>query len=205
MNVIEAIKTRQSIKEYDPTVSISKEEILTMLEEAHQAPSSWNLQPWRFVVIQSPEVKSQLKPHVLFNVSQLETSSFLVLILNDLKRYDLFPVLNDLELQAGLVTPEQSVARLAKAEQAKATRTPESLDREGLLDCGIVAQNLMLVAKGHGYDSCPMGGFNRDGFMDVLQLDKYRYKPVLLISIGKAIKKPAKSLRLPLENIITIY
>lgn len=115
MNVIEAIKTRQSIKEYDPKVTISKEEILTMLEEAHQAPSSWNLQPWRFVVIQSQDMRAQLKPHVLFNGSQLETSSFLVLILNDLKRYDLFPVLNDLELKAGLVTPEQSVARLAKA------------------------------------------------------------------------------------------
>jgi nitroreductase len=204
MNVIEAIKTRQSIKEYDPSIVISKAEIMTMLEEAHQAPSSWNLQPWRFVVIQSPDIKVQLKPHVLFNVSQLETSSFLVLILNDLKRYDLFPLLNDLELKAGLVTPEQSVARLAKVEQAKATRTPESLEREGLLDCGIVAQNLMLVAKGHGYDSCPMGGFNRDGFMDVLQLDKVRYKPVLLISIGKALKRPSKSLRLPIDAIVNV-
>lgn len=203
MDILEAIQSRQSIREYDASVTISKEEIQTMLQEAHQAPSSWNLQPWRFVVIQDPDIKKQLKPHVLFNVSQLETSSFLVLILNDLKRYELFPVLNDLELKAGLITPEQSEARLAKAEQAKATRTLESLDREGLLDCGIVAQNLMLVAKGHGYDSCPMGGFNRDGFMEILQLDTTRYKPVLLMSIGKAKGTMKKSLRLPLESVIT--
>ena len=201
MNVLEAIQQRQSIREYDAIYKISQEEILTILNEAGRAPSSWNLQPWRFVVIQDETIKAQLKPHVYFNVPQLETSSFLVLILNDLHRYDLFPILNDLELKAGYVTPEQASVRLEKANQSKATRTLESLDREGLLDCGIVAQNLMLVAKGHGLDSCPMGGFNRDAFMEVLQLDTKRYKPVLLISIGKGKGPLRPSLRLPTETI----
>ncbi len=204
MNVLDAIQSRQSIREYDANVTISKEEIMTMLQEAGRAPSSWNLQPWRFVVIQDPAIKAQLKPYVYFNVPQLETSSFLVLILNDLKRYDLFPILNDLELKAGYVNAEQAQARQAKADQAKTTRTLESLDREGLLDCGIVAQNLMLVAKGHGYDSCPMGGFDRDNFMKILELDTNRYKPVVLISIGKAKGALRPSLRFP-TDAITIF
>lgn len=204
MTILDAIHTRQSIREYDPSFKLSHDDIMTLLTEAGRAPSSWNLQPWRFVVIQDEAIKTQLKPHVYFNIPQLETSSLLVLILNDLQRYDLFPVLNDLELKAGYVNEEQAKARQAKADQAKATRSVESLDREGLLDCGIVAQNLMLVAKGHGLDSCPMGGFNRDAFMQILELDTQRYKPVLLISIGKAKGTIRPSLRLPTESI-TIF
>jgi nitroreductase len=204
MTVLQAIQSRQSIREYDPSFKVSQDDIVTLLTEAGRAPSSWNLQPWRFVVIQDEAIKLSLKPHVYFNVPQLETSSFLVLILNDLQRYDLFPILNDLELKAGYVTPEQAAVRQEKANQSKATRTVESLDREGLLDCGIVAQNLMLAAKGHGLDSCPMGGFNRDAFMDILQLDTKRYKPVVLISIGKAKGDLRPSLRFPTEAI-TIF
>jgi nitroreductase len=175
-----------------------------MLTEASSAPSSWNLQPWRFVIIQNPEVKAKLRPYVLFNTPQLDTASALVLILNDLDRYALFPVMNKMELDAGFITEEHYKVRNQKAEQARATRSKESLDREGLLDCGLVAQNLMIIARAYGYDSCPMGGFDRDNFMKVLEIDTNRYKPVVLISIGKRLKDAKQTLRFPINTITTI-
>ena len=46
---------RKSIRRYDENVKISREEILTMLDEANRAPSSVNLQPWRYVVVDTKE------------------------------------------------------------------------------------------------------------------------------------------------------
>ena len=204
MDTIQAILTRQSIREYDPRVKIDEATLLKMLTEASSAPSSWNLQPWRFVVIQNPELKAKLRPYVLFNTPQLDTASALVLILNDLDRYALFPVMNKMELDAGFITEEHYKVRNQKAEQARATRSKESLDREGLLDCGLVAQNLMIIARAYGYDSCPMGGFDRDNFMKVLEIDSNRYKPVVLIAIGKRAKDAKQTLRFPITTITTI-
>ena len=204
MDAIQAILSRQSIREYDPQVKIDEATLLKMLTEASSAPSSWNLQPWRFVLIQNPALKAKLRPYVLFNTPQLDTASALVLILNDLDRYALFPVMNKMELDAGFITEEHYKVRNQKAEQARATRSKEFLDREGLLDCGLVAQNLMIVARAYGYDSCPMGGFDRDNFMKVLEIDTNRYKPVVLISIGKRAKDAKQTLRFPIHTITTI-
>jgi nitroreductase len=204
MDTKQAILTRQSIREYDPTFKIDEATLLQLLQEASTAPSSWNLQPWRFVIIQQPEMKAKLRPFVYSNTPQLETSSALILVLNDLDRYAMYPILNQMDLDAGIITQEHFKIRQQKAEQARATRTKESLDREGLLDCGIVSQNIMILARGYGFDTCPMGGFDRDAFMKILDIDANRYKPVMLISIGKKAKEPKKTLRFQIKEITFI-
>jgi nitroreductase len=149
-------------------------------------------------------MKAKLRPFVYSNTPQLDTSSALILILNDLDRYAMYPILNQMDLDAGLITQDHFKIRQQKAEQARATRSKESLDREGLLDCGLVAQNIMILARGYGFDTCPMGGFDRDQFMSILGIDNTRYKPVVLISIGKRVKDAKKSFRFPIKTITTI-
>jgi nitroreductase len=122
-------------------------------------------------------------------------------VLNDLHRYDVFKTINQQDLDAGLVTQEFFNQRQAKAEQAKVTRTKDALAREGLFDCGLVTQNILSIATAKGYDTCVMGGFDRDQFMKTLNLDTDRYLPVVLISIGKAASLPKVSLRLPIDLI----
>lgn len=48
---------RKSVRHYDETYKISQEEMLEMIQEATTAPSSVNMQPWRFVVVESDEEK----------------------------------------------------------------------------------------------------------------------------------------------------
>jgi nitroreductase len=205
MNTLEAVLSRQSIRSYDPNVKIDQATLTLILQQAASAPSSWNLQPWRFVVITDAQLKQKLRPHVLFNTSQLDTAAALILVLNDLDRYALFPIMNQMELDAGYITKEHFTVRQQKAEQARATRSKDSLAKEGLLDCGLVTQNLMIIAREHGYDTCPMGGFDRQQFMTVLELDQNRYQPVVLLSIGKKLpnQEERKTLRLPIESITT--
>ena len=61
----------------------------------------------------------------------------------------------------------------------------------------------MLVARAHGYDTNPIGGFERDQIAEVLNLDKERYYPVMILSIGKAAEKGYPSYRLPTSDITT--
>ncbi|WP_249596897.1 nitroreductase family protein, partial [Peribacillus frigoritolerans] len=65
---------RRSIKNYDKSVKISREEMEKILTLATLAPSSVNMQPWRFLVIDSPEGKATLAPLARFNQKQDDTS-----------------------------------------------------------------------------------------------------------------------------------
>jgi len=59
MEVIEAIKSRRSIRRYksDP---VKDEDLQTVLEAARWAPSWYNTQCWRFIVVKDPEIKAEL-------------------------------------------------------------------------------------------------------------------------------------------------
>src|SRR5699024_2528244 len=70
-----------------------------------------------------------------------------------------------------------------------------------LIDGGLVAMQLMLVARAHGYDTCPIGGFEKDKIVEALGMDKERYIPVMLVSIGKADDTGYPSVRLPIDKI----
>jgi len=80
---------RKSVRGYDETYKISHEEMLEMIQEATTAPSSVNMQPWRFVVVESDEQKANLKPLIRFNTRQNDTSSAMVLIFGDMACYEL--------------------------------------------------------------------------------------------------------------------
>ena len=79
---------RKSIRLYDENFKISQEEMLEMIQEATTTPSSVNMQPWRFVVVESEEAKAKLKPLIRFNTRQNDTSSAMVLIFGDMQCYE---------------------------------------------------------------------------------------------------------------------
>ncbi len=56
MNVLDAIKTRRSIRKYKPG-EIPVEDLKEILKAAQLAPSAGNKQPWRFVVVSDAEMK----------------------------------------------------------------------------------------------------------------------------------------------------
>ena len=57
--VLEAIRGRRSVRAYERKL-VPKDLLTTVIEAANQAPSGMNTQPWRFVVVESPELKRKL-------------------------------------------------------------------------------------------------------------------------------------------------
>ena len=59
----------------------------------------------------------------------------------------------------------------------------------------------MLVARSHGYDTNPIGGFDADQLAAAFDLDEERFHPVMILSIGKAMETGYESVRLSAEKI----
>ncbi len=86
-----------------------------------------------------------------------------------------------------------------KAHYAAAS---EELNKETvLIDGGLVSMQLMLAARAHGYDTNAIGGYEKDQIAEAFGLDKERYAPVMLLSIGKAANSGYPSVRLPIEKV----
>lgn len=197
----EILRGRRSIRNYDTSVKISKEEMTEILEEATLAPSSVNMQPWRFVVIESEEGKAKLTPLAKFNQLQVETSSAVIALFGDLNNFDYCEEIYSKAVELGYMPLEVKEKQTSFIAAHALTLDPQVNKDTVLIDGGLVAMQLMLVARSHGYDTCPIGGFEKDQIAEAFDLDKNRYVPVMLISIGKAADSGYKSVRLPVDKI----
>lgn len=192
---------RTSIRKYDPSVKISKEEMSNILQDAITAPSSLNLQPWRFFVFDTAEGKELIKPFMMFNEQQWETSSAIIAVFGDMECALYADKLLSAGVEQNLMPVEYKEKMLGMINGFHTSFTEERLRNSVLLDCGFVTMQLMLSAKAYGYDTNPIGGFMRKELTEALNLDAKRYIPVILISIGKAAEKGKDSIRFSVDEI----
>ncbi|WP_268625278.1 nitroreductase family protein [Paenibacillus alvei] len=192
---------RRSIRKYDSSVKISKEEMAAMIEDATRAPSSVNMQPWRFLVIESEAGKATLAPLARFNQQQVETSSAMIAVFGDLNSFENGENIYSKAVELGYMPIEVKEKQMAALTNYYANLSPEVNKETVLIDGGLVSMQFMLTARAHGYDTCPIGGFEKDQIAEAFGMDKDRYVPVMLISIGKADGAGYQSVRLPVETI----
>ncbi|MEH7352996.1 nitroreductase family protein [Neobacillus drentensis] len=199
----ELIKERHSVRKYDPTYKISQEEIKDILKEATLAPSSSNLQPWRFIVIQDQETKKELRT-IANNQEQVVTASAVIAVLGDKEMYKSVEKVYRSALEAGFMD-EANMERLIESTNKTYPFAPEETRKNiAAFDAGLISMQIMLIAKDRGFDTVPMGGFNKEQFMEKFKVSD-RYYPVVLIPIGKAAAPAFKTTRLPLEDALIDY
>ncbi|QOS78884.1 nitroreductase family protein [Paenibacillus sp. JNUCC31] len=197
---------RRAIKKYDTSVKISRDEMKDILTKATKAPSSYNLQSWRFLVIESEEAKSKLLPLAIFNgqqynEQQIVTSSAVIAIFGDLEHVASAPEIFNAEVKQGSMT--ESVSEyILEAINIHYSNSPDHFRKDvALTDGGLVAMQLMLVARSYGYDTCAMGGYDKENIAEIFGLDKERYVSVMLVSIGKADSDGRPSTRKPIADV----
>ncbi|SDC83797.1 Nitroreductase [Terribacillus halophilus] len=198
---LQIVQDRRSIRTYDENVKISKEEMSEMLTVATKAPSSVNLQPWRFVVIESPEAKAKLAPLARFNQQQVKTSSAVIAVFADMNNLDYLEEIYGKAVENGLMPQEVKDQQVVAIRNLLSGITEQQNRETILIDSGLISMQLMLTAKAYGYDTNPIGGFEKDQIAEAFDLDKDRYVPVMLLSIGKAADAGYKSYRMPVEQI----
>lgn len=190
MDTLEAIQQRRSVKYYDPEHKMSPEEIKTLMEHAILSPTSFNIQNWRFVVVEDAEIKQKLKA-AAFNQAQVSDASIVVLVCADLMAWG-----QDAQRywrNAPEAVQQQLVPMIGKFYD----NNPQLQRDEAMRSCGIASQTIMLAAKAMGYDTCPMIGFDPVKTAEIVNLPE-NHVIGLMITVGKALK-PAQSRSGPLD------
>lgn len=197
------MKGRRSIRNYDPTIKISREEMEQIINDTVKAPSSVNMQPWRFVVVESDAGKEILAPLVRFNKVQNETSAAMIVIFGDLNSFEHAEKIYGTAVEQELMPQEVKERQLEVLSPLFEQMSTEDKKEMATIDGALAAMNLMLVARAYGYDTNPIGGFEREHIAEALDMDKERYYPVMIVSIGKANEEGYPSYRLPATDITT--
>lgn len=197
----EVMLKRSSIRKYDSSVKIPREEMKNILKDAMTAPSSLNLQPWRFVVVDSTEGKEKIKPYMMFNELQWQTSAAIIAVFGDLQCASNAEKLYSSAVEHKLLPQQKKEAMVEMINTYVSSYTIDRLSNSIMLDCGFVAMQIMLSAKNYGYDTNPIGGYVRDEFTKAVGLDTNRYLPVILLSIGKADEEAHASVRFSVDEV----
>lgn len=194
------IRERHSVRKYDPNHKIAREDIEEMLEVATLAPSSSNLQPWRFIVFEEEQAKKELR-EIAYNQEPVETASAVIAVLGDTEMYKNTEKIYRASYEAGYMD-EENMRRLIDSTNSTYPHAPvEARKNIASFDAGLVSMQLMLIAKERGYDTVPMGGFDKEKFAQKYAVSD-RYMPILLIALGKAAGSAFQSSRLPIEDVV---
>jgi nitroreductase len=180
------IKERHSVRKYDPAFKISKEEIKELLADATLAPSSSNVQPWRFLVIDSQPLKEKLHP-IAFSQQQVVDASAVIVVLGDLEGYKLADKIFSRSVELGHMTEDAKNTMVERTVDMYSSLPQEVLRKIVYTDGGLISMQLMLAAKARGYDTVPMGGYNAAKLVEVFGISE-RYVPIMLIAVGKGIE-----------------
>ena len=161
------VRERRSVRSFSDR-PVEQEKVVICLEAARLAPSADNAQPWRFLVIDDPEVKSRFAKKAFSGIYAVTrfAAKAPVLIL----------VMAKLDVVAH---------RLAKQIQGI---------RFQFLDIGIAGEHIVLQAQELGLGTCWIGWFDTRKTRKYFRIPK-RYKIMSLLAMGYAGEKPVKPLK----------
>ena len=199
-NFYNVLHERKAIKKYDSSYKISKDEMSEIIALASKAPSSVNMQPWRFIVVESETAKEKLVTLSPFNKEKIESSSAVIAIFADKDYFSFAEEIFSQSVKLGYMPQEVKETQLNTFKPYQATLSDQQIRETIILDAGLVSMQLMLVARAYGYDTNPMGGYDKENIAEALNLDKERCIPVMLLSIGKAKTQGFNSYRLPVKT-----
>ena len=196
MNTIEAIYNRRAIKHFDSGHQMSAEEEAKLLEATIQAPTSFNIQHWRLVVLRDPELRQKIRTEFGNDQAQMTDASLLVLFTADMNAWKKNP-------ERYWANAPKEVADLLVSWMGPFHEGREWLQRdEAQRSIGLAMQTLMLAAQELGYQSCPMIGFDIEKVAELINLpDDHVMGP--MVAIGKGTKDPwPKPGQLPLAEVV---
>ncbi|MBZ0257026.1 nitroreductase family protein, partial [bacterium] len=163
MNVIEAIKQRRAVKHYDPDFTLPQQDFDLIMEAALNAPTSFNIQNWRFIRVRDKETRKQLRA-AAWDQAQVTDASELLILCADLKSWEKSP-------ERYWRNAPKDVQDFMVPAIDDFYRGHDWLQRdEAMRSVGLVGQTIMLTAKSLGYDTCPMVGFDQEAVAKIIQL-----------------------------------
>lgn len=183
MDVIKALQERRSINFFEPGKAIPAGKLNELFELANLSPSSFNLQPWKVVVVKDPENKKILK-QCAFNQPKVEEASAVLIIIAEIRGVEEnIDRMLDSWQKLGYIKPEMRETYRTMALNLYGAE--DSLKRRlfAVKNASLFAMNIMIAAKGIGLETHPMDGFDEDCIKKEFKIPQDKSIP-MLIAVG---------------------
>lgn len=171
--MLELVKNRQSDRSYS-NKAVEKEKLERIIEAGRMAPSACNAQPWKFIIVDDPDLLNQLA----------EAASAKLLGMNSF---------------VGQAPVQIIVVREKANMSSRIGKTVKNKDYS-LIDIGIATGNICLQARAEGLGSCIIGWFDEKMVRKILHIPASK-RVELIITIGYAAKELREKRRKPPEEI----
>jgi len=181
MKTIDAIQARRAVKHFDANHEMTAEEVNEILSLAVLSPTAFNIQNWRFVVVDDADLRQKIR-EVAWDQAQVTDTSLFIVLCADLKSWEREP-------ERYWVNAPKEVQEFILPAIDTYYRGKDQVQRdEAMRSCGIAAQTIMLAAKSLGYDSCPMDGFDFEKVAELINLPD-DHVIAMFVAIGKGTKE----------------
>ena len=204
--IIDALNFRYATKQFDPSKKLDEKTLNTILEAGRLSPSSYGLQPWKFVVVTDEEVRKKLK-NSGFNQPQIIDASHIIVIAarDNVDESYIDEYMSLIAETKGTKSEElEGFKRMIIGSISGQTwgATFAWNTKQTYIPLGAMIETSALL----GVDSCPMEGFNPVEFDEILGLLESGYRSVVLLAVGYRLNEDPASkepkVRFPAEKII---
>ena len=184
MDIIERLEWRYATKKFDPSKLLSEEKLNVIKRAFNLTALSFGLQTITLVIVKDQSLRKQLMDHSYGQLQIVNASHLLVLCINenisdsdvDAHFDNVIDIRNTPET---ILEPYRENLKVVMQGMTKKERQEWSIKQTY-----IALGNLMTVCAIEHIDSCPMEGFDSEGFDSILGLKEKNLKSVLLLPIG---------------------
>lgn len=205
MDLIQQLNWRYATKGFDPAKKLTDEQVAGLKEVLRLSPSSFGLQPYKFVMVKAPELRAKLREHSWGQPQVTDASDLIVLCRRD--RIDEVYVEQFIKMTADTRGVEASSFDAYKQMILGFVSglTPETYapwaDKQVYLALG----NLLTSCAVMGIDASPMEGFDPTKYDEILELPAKGLRAVVICAVGTRSAEDkyaeAKKVRYPQEEL----
>lgn len=184
MDLIQQLNWRYATQNFDSTKKVAPEKLALLLETLRLAPSSYGLQPWKFVLVENPELRAKLQAASWGQAKVTEASHLLVLC--RLEKMGEAEVLHFVEENAKI--REQDPASMEGFKQMllgfASQMTPESYAIWASKQVYLALGMLLSACAMESVDAGPMEGFDSAQYDAILDLPSKGLRSVVVCALG---------------------
>lgn len=183
--LIDSLNWRYATKQFDPTRKISSEDWQTLEEALRLSPSSYGLQPWKFLIITDPELRAKLQP-VSYGQSQIVDASHLVVFATktNLSEADVDAHVAKIAEVSGASIADLAPLRAMFVGGIIAGKSEQERKAWAFNQTYIALGNLLTSASLLRIDACPMEGFSREDYDRILGLTEEGLGAAVIATLG---------------------
>lgn len=204
--VIEDLNWRYATKVFDKEKKVSESDFSALLESLRLSPSSFGLQPWKFVVVENTEKRSELLGQS-WNQGQVTDASHLIVLCRVNNIDDKFVenfVEDMIKTRGGSKDDLKGYEDMMKGFLSKMDEAQKA--HWASLQVYIALGQLMTTAAHLKIDTCPMEGFSAEGYDKILGLSEKGLTAVVVCPVGYRHESDKYAglakVRYPLEDLI---